>query len=62
MKTQPFIINMSEKELPNLSTDDFEYSKTSIWQETGTDIYSMLATINEKMDVIVQLLKENGKA
>ena len=66
MKKDPFVINLSDKDLPNMATSNdgsgFEYSQTNIWQEDNLDILKLLNIINEKMDIIIRLLKEKGKA
>ncbi len=66
MKKEPFVINLSDKDLPNMATGNgdtgFEYSQTNIWQEDNLDILKLLNIINEKMDIIIRLLKEKGKA
>lgn len=63
MQKEPFIINIDNENLPNLVGDgeSFEYSKTNIWQEDMPATLNLMAEIIEKLDMIIQLLKENGK-
>ena len=60
MVNEPFVIEV-DGELPNLSKgENFEFNKTNFWSET--DKIGMLEEIIHKLDTIIGLLKENGKA
>ncbi len=60
MVNEPFVIEV-DGELPNLSKgENFEFNKTNFWSET--DKNGMLEEIIHKLDTIIGLLKENGKA
>lgn len=60
MVNEPFVIEV-DGELPNLSKgENFEFNKTNFWSET--DKNGMLEEIIHKLDIIIGLLKENGKA
>ena len=60
MVNEPFVIEV-DGELPNLSKgENFEFNKTNFWSETGKN--GMLEEIIHKLDTIIGLLKENGKA
>ncbi len=66
MNKQPFIINMDEKDLPNLTEDKtdsygFVFNKTNEWGNNQNDISSLLAGISEKLDCIINLLNVNGR-
>lgn len=65
MQKEPFVIALGNEDLPNLSTDDtgdfgFEFNKTNLWQENNNSQFSLLRDISEKLDIIIELLK-NGK-
>lgn len=60
MVNEPFVIEV-DGELPNLSKgENFEFNKTNFWSET--DKNGMLEEISHKLDTIIGMLKENGKA
>ena len=66
MNSQPFIINLTETELPNLSQDPqdsfgLEFSHTNLWQDDSGDIIKLLNSINEKLDLIAEILTKNGR-
>ena len=66
MNKEPFIINLGNEDLPNLSQGDsggysFEYRQTNIWQDDDIDKLKLLSQINEKLDVIISILKQSGK-
>ena len=66
MKKEPFIINVTDKQLPNLSTDNndsfgYEFSHTDVWQDTNEDIIKVLDSINKKMDMIIRYIAKNGR-
>ena len=66
MNSQPFIINLTETELPNLSQDNrdsfgLEFSHTSLWQDDSGDIIKLLNSINEKLELITEILIKNGR-
>ena len=66
MIKQPFIIDIQDGELPNLARDStdafgFEYSQTDVWQDDSFETVKLLNAINEKMDIIIRLLQQNGR-
>lgn len=66
LNNEPFIINMDEKDLPNLTEDitesyGFVFNKTNEWGNNHNDISSLLAGINEKLDCIINILSKNGR-
>ncbi|MBQ3008714.1 MAG: hypothetical protein IJD80_03900 [Oscillospiraceae bacterium] len=66
MQKEPFIITLSDDNLPNLASDNnedfgFEFSKTNLWQEDKKDIIKYLESINEKLDIIVYAIRNSGK-
>ncbi len=66
MNKQPFIINLQDGEMPNLAADGdssfgFEYTKTGIWQDDSLENIKLLNSINEKLDLIVRILQQNGR-
>ncbi len=66
MKKEPFIINITDAQLPNLSTDSndsfgFEFSHTDVWQDDNGDIIRLLNAINEKLDMIIRYTAKNGR-
>ena len=66
LKKEPFIINVTDKQLPNLSTDNndsfgYEFSHTDVWQDTNEDIIKVLDSINKKMDMIIRYIAKNGR-
>ena len=66
MNKQPFIIDIKDGELPNLSQDSensygFEYSKIDIWQEDSFETVKLLNSINEKLDMLISILEKNGR-
>ena len=67
MQKEPFIITLGNEDLPNLSESGgenfgFEYRQTNIWKDESSDILKLLSSVNEKMDVIIRLIKKSGKA
>lgn len=66
MNNQPFVINLTETELPNLSQDaqdsfGLEFSHTNLWQDDSGDIIKLLNSINEKLELITEILIKNGR-
>ena len=66
LNNEPFIIQLDEKDLPNLTEDKtdscgFVYNKTNIWGNNQKDVSSLLAGISEKLDCIINLLSKNGR-
>lgn len=66
MKKEPFIIDITDNQLPNLaknSTDEFgfEFSNTNIWRDDSGDIIRILNSINEKLDIIIRHIEKNGR-
>ena len=66
MNKQPFIIDIKDGELPNLSQDSensygFVYSKNDIWQEDSFETVKLLNSINEKLDMLISILEKNGR-
>lgn len=65
MNKQPFIINVTETDLPNLAEDKsgnfgFTFDKTDEWSK-DKDIISLLSDINEKLNNILLYLNKNGR-
>lgn len=66
MNKEPFVITLGNEDLPNLSQGNsgdysFEYRQTNIWQDDDIDKLKLLSQINEKLDVIISILKQSGK-
>ena len=66
MIKQPFVIDIQDGELPNLARDSqdsfgIEFSKTDIWQDDSLETVKLLNSINEKMDMIIRILQQNGR-
>lgn len=66
MKKEPFVINITDAQLPNLADDNrtdfgFEFSHTDVWQDTNEEILKVLNSINEKMDSIIRYIAKNGR-
>ncbi len=62
MQKQPFVITLGNEDLPNLATDNeedygIEFSSTKIWQENNNDIAELLGKINEKLDIIINIIR-----
>ena len=65
MKMEPFIINADESSLPNLAKDTgeiygFSYDKTSEWNN-HTEVITLLVSISEKLDNILEYIMKNGR-
>ena len=67
MKKEPFIINLTEENLPNIATEEeneefnFQYDKSNVWNQEEFEKNTLLGDISDKLDKIIQLLKQNGK-
>ena len=68
MKKEPFIINLTEENLPNIATEEdndeefnFRFDKSNVWNQDEFEKNKILSDINDKLDKIIQLLKQNGK-
>ena len=66
LKKEPFIINVTDKQLPNLSTDNndsfgYEFSHTDVWQNENGEIIKILGYINEKLDIIIRHIAKSGR-
>lgn len=67
MKKEPFVITSDQTELPNLITESdeefpFEYSKTNVWSDSGTqtanETAAQLEKIIERLDDIIKILSD----
>ncbi len=66
MNKEPFIITVNENDMPNLAKDGadsfgFTFDKTSEWNHKQQEIVPLLVSVNEKLDIIIKLLAENGR-
>ncbi|MBQ8603756.1 MAG: hypothetical protein IJ410_02795 [Oscillospiraceae bacterium] len=66
MNKEPFVITLGNEDLPNLSQggeNDFgiEFQQTNLWRDDDIDKIKLLNRINEKLDVIIRLMKQSGK-
>ncbi len=66
MQKEPFIIMLDNEDLPNLSQSEdgefsFEYRQTNLWQDDSSHMLKLLADINEKLDIVIRIMKQSGK-
>ena len=66
MKKEPFVIDISATQLPNLADNSqkdfgYEFSHTDVWQNENGEIIKILGYINEKLDIIIRHIAKNGR-
>ena len=66
MKKEPFVIDISATQLPNLADNSqkefgYEFSHTDVWQNENGEIIKILDSINDKLDTIIRHIAKSGR-